>query len=631
MRETFDWADSRRLTELKHYEILDTKPDSRFDRITNMAAEILDAPIAFISFFDAKRQWFKSKVGIEFAQTGPEASFFSESFNGEFLEIPDTRGSEQYANNPWVTGDPYVRFFAGTPISTSRGSTLGALCVSDRKPRQLDGRHRKDLTELSFIAANLLDLHKAEVDARRTNAPTLLTNDQLQPILNLVPYFVVILDQRGRVMDANKSALEMAGLVASDVVGKLIWECHWWSYAPDGQIGIQEAVARAAAGDTTRYEVLIQTKNGSLATIDCTVAPSYDSNDKIAFIVVSGLDISSRLLVEGHLRESEKRFRGTFENAAVGMAHVSLDGRWLRFNDVLLDTLGYSREEFLQKTLSELAHADDLPGHIVQFGRLKAGVIDSYTREKRYIKKDGRFVWVNVTASLQRSDSGEPLYAILVIEDITFRKNAELRQRMLVGELSHRVKNIMSMVQSIANQGIGLSSEPERFLAAFRARLQAMARAHDLLTHESWQRAELSELIRSQVTLNGVIEDGRVLVDGPSVMLPGQLALNLALVLHELASNALRYGALSTPTGTIDIKWTIANGSEPKSIDLTWRELNGPAVKPPTEFGFGAKLVDRLLKRGLGAEVDVTWDPAGLIIRFQLPIPEVRREDYFIP
>jgi PAS domain S-box-containing protein len=350
----------------------------------------------------------------------------------------------------------------------------------------------------------------------------------------------------------------------------------------------------------------------------------------VSFIVVSGLDISSRLLVEGHLRESEKRFRGTFENAAVGMAHVSLDGRWLRFNDVLLETLGYSRDEFVQKTLPELAHPEDLPGHLVQFGQLKAGVIDRYTREKRYIKKDGRFVWVNVTSSLQRSDDGEPLYAILVIEDITFRKNAELRQRMLVGELSHRVKNIMSMVQSIANQGIGLSTEPERFLAAFRARLQAMARAHDLLTHESWQRAELSELIRSQVTFNGVIENFRVRLDGPAVMLPGQLALNLALVLHELASNALRHGALSSPDGSIEIQWK-TEASEPSTIDLTWREINGPPVKTPTEVGFGAKLVERLLRRGLGADVDVTWSETGLVLRIRLPVPDLRREDYFVP
>ena len=176
---------------------------------------------------------------------------------------------------------------------------------------------------------------------------------KLQPVLSVVPYFVVILDPYGNVLEANKSALELAGLAGSGVVGKPIQECHWWSYAPDVQHGILNAVVRAAAGDTTRYEVLIQTKNGSLATIDCTVAPSYNGN-KVEFIVVSGLDISSRLLVEGHLRESEKRFRGTFENAAVGMAHVSLDGRWLRFNDVLLETLGYSREEFLQKTLAEL-------------------------------------------------------------------------------------------------------------------------------------------------------------------------------------------------------------------------------------------------------------------------------------
>jgi PAS domain S-box-containing protein len=631
MRDIFAWADSRRLQELARYDILASARDVRFDRITNLASRFFEAPMAFISIFDSERLWFKSKVGITFTECARNSSLFNDGYDGGFLEIADARIDEHFRESEWVTGESAMRFFAGAPIVTPRGATLGAICVSDTKPRFLNGQNRNVLVDLSAMTANVMDLHKSETDARRAAMTSLQVDGRIKPVLNLVPYFLIILDSQGLVLEANKYALEIAGIVADDVLGKPIWDCHWWAYAPDARQNIQNATARAGAGEIARSESLIQTKNGSLATVDCTLAPSLDDGGNVSFIVVSGLDISSRLLVEGHLRESEKRFRGTFENAAVGMAHVSLDGRWVRFNDVLLEMLGYSRDEFLQKTLPELVHPEDLASHLVQFGQLKAGVIDSYTREKRYIKKDGRLVWVNVTASLQRSNDGEPLYAILVIEDITFRKNAELRQRMLVGELSHRVKNIMSMVQSIANQGIGLSAEPERFLAAFRARLQAMARAHDLLTHESWQRAELSELIRSQVTFNGVIENSRIQLDGPTVMLPGQLALNLALVLHELASNALRYGALSVPEGTIDVRWTTDGAPEPNAIDLVWRELNGPPVKVPTEVGFGAKLIDRLLKRGLGADVHVTWGETGLILRITLPVPEQRREDYFVP
>ena len=147
---------------------------------------------------------------------------------------------------------------------------------------------------------------------------------------------------------------------------------------------------------------------------------------------------------------------------------------------------------------------------------------------------------------------------------------------------------------------------------AFRARLQAMARAHDLLTQESWQRADLAALVSSQATVNGAIESERVNVSGPPLMLGGQVALNLALVIHELASNALRHGSLSVPEGQVDVSWQIDDTAIPRIVDLTWREFKGPLVRPPTELGFGAKLVERSLKRGLGANVDVAWEPGGI-------------------
>jgi PAS domain S-box-containing protein len=458
-----------------------------------------------------------------------------------------------------------------------------------------------------------------------------LFDQRLRPIFNLIPSFVMILNPEGNVIEVNKSALELADLSPEDIFSKKLWNCHWWSYSPDAQLRLHETVTRAGQGETSRFETLVQTKSGAFATFDCTIAPAYDASNRVDFITVSGIDISSRLAVEGHLRESEKRFRGTFENAAVGMAHVSLDGKWLRFNEVLLKILGYSQNEFQHKTLPELAHPEDLPGHLRQFGLLKSGKIDHYKREKRYVRKDGQFVWVDVTVSLQRSDVGEPLYAILVIEDITLRKVAEHRQHLLVAELSHRVKNIMSMVQAIANQSFGRDSDSNNYVTAFRARLQAMSRAHDLLTQESWQRAELSELIQSLTIIDNDADRERVTIKGAPVMLPGQLALNLSLVIHELASNALRHGALSVSEGRIDISWTVEDSTDLKIVNMNWRELNGPPAYPPTVLGFGARLVERSLRRGLGAQIDYEWEKSGLIVHIQLPVPQMHHEDYFAP
>jgi PAS domain S-box-containing protein len=632
MAEMLDNAERRRIAELRRYDIIGTGSDERFDRLTRLATSVLDVPIALVSLFDDRRHWIMSRVGIELQQAPRELSFLPDPDAGtDILEITDPANDQRLSQSPLVNGDSQVRFFAAAPIRSPAGHTLGMLCVMDRKSRRLTERQRAKLTDLACTISDVLELHRLRQEALHRRPSAKAAERKLGPILNLIPSLVIVLDPNGSVVEANALAIELAGASHNELDTKPIWEWPLWSYVAEAQKKIREAVATAAAGATSRYDALIRTPAGSLITVDILMTPTLSENGEVELIVASGIDISSRLAVEEHLRESEKRFRGTFENAAVGMAHASLDGRWLRFNEVLLETLGYSQEEFLQTTLPELAHPEDLTGHMLQFGRLKSGEIDRYSKEERYIRKDGQFVWVNVTVSLQRSEFGEPLYAILVIEDIAFRKEAERRQRLLVGELSHRVKNIMSMVQSIANQSLRSSSESEVYVNAFRARLQAMARAHDLLTQESWQRADLGALVQSQATLNGAIESERVNVAGPALMLGGQVALNLALVIHELASNALRHGSLSVPEGKVDVSWVIDETVNPRIVDLTWRESNGPLVHPPTELGFGAKLVERSLKRGLGANVNVGWEPGGVTVRMQLPVPEVAQEDYFAP
>ena len=356
-----DSAERRRLADLRRYEVIGTGADERFDRITQLAAAALEVPIVLVSFFDERRHWIKSRVGIELQQVPKELAFLPNAVSAtEILEITDPAHDRRLAQSPLVTGDNQIRFFAAAPISSPAGHTLGMLCVMDRKPRRLADRQRGKLFDLSRMVSDVLELHRLEREELRQRPSAMAANQQLGPILNLIPSLVIVLDPDGSVIEANASALELAGLSLSELNAKPIWDWPLWSYVPDANKKIREAVATAAGGSASRYDALIKTPGGSLVTVDILMTPTFASNGDVEFVVASGIDISSRLAVEEHLRESEKRFRGTFENAAVGMAHVSLDGRWLRFNEVLLETLGYSQEEFLQKTLPELVHSDDL-------------------------------------------------------------------------------------------------------------------------------------------------------------------------------------------------------------------------------------------------------------------------------
>jgi two-component sensor histidine kinase len=217
-------------------------------------------------------------------------------------------------------------------------------------------------------------------------------------------------------------------------------------------------------------------------------------------------------------------------------------------------------------------------------------------------------------------DSGKLVGAVNMLVDISQRKQAESRQKALLAELNHRVKNTLSTVQSLAAQtmrGAGVDRESRE---AFERRLFALSSAHDRLTEGEWESAELSAVLRALLAPFAAEGEDRVTFDGPPVQLPPRAVLTLAMVMHELATNAAKYGALSVPAGAVAISWRIeANGSG-SWLKIDWREKGGPEVGAPRTRGFGTKLLERGIERELKGKAEIAYDPSGLRAAIGIPL-----------
>jgi two-component sensor histidine kinase len=204
------------------------------------------------------------------------------------------------------------------------------------------------------------------------------------------------------------------------------------------------------------------------------------------------------------------------------------------------------------------------------------------------------------------------------------RATAEERREILVHELAHRVKNTLATVQSIASLSFRNSQGPEA-LRQFHDRLQALVRSHDLLTRKNWQHADLSEVAEAAMAPLREERGHRFAISGPPVSLPPTTAVPMAMIMHELCTNALKYGALSNDTGRVTINWTTRDDPGGTAISLIWSESGGPAIQPPEEEGFGTRLIANLCRQ-LGGESNFRYPPSGLVCHLSIvsPIDEPR-------
>ena len=219
----------------------------------------------------------------------------------------------------------------------------------------------------------------------------------------------------------------------------------------------------------------------------------------------------------------------------------------------------------------------------------------------------------------QRDGAGKPLIMMGVNIDVTEARQAADQTRLLLLELNHRVKNTLAMIQSLARQTMRRKPDPQQFIDSFSGRLRTLSEAHGLLADRDWSGIGLIELLHTQIDPYLLESSEQLLLAGQDVQLPPDQALGLGLILHELASNAVKFGALSVPVGRVSVSWT-ETSTEPRCIALVWQESSGPKVKAPRDAGFGTRLIQRSLDKVLDSSVELSFPEAGVEARISLPL-----------
>jgi two-component sensor histidine kinase len=219
----------------------------------------------------------------------------------------------------------------------------------------------------------------------------------------------------------------------------------------------------------------------------------------------------------------------------------------------------------------------------------------------------------------QRDAAGKPLIIMGVNIDVTDAREAAEQTRVLLRELNHRVKNTLAMIQSLARQTLTKKPDPAQFIEAFSGRLRTLSDAHDLLSDRDWTGIGLMELTTSQVRPYLLESAEQLILDGEDVRLPPDHALGLGLIIHELASNAVKYGALSQTPGRVRVSWRLVPGDD-RRLEFVWKETGGPRIFKPAEAGFGTRLIERSLDKVLDSSVKLTFPPDGAEARVSLPL-----------
>ena len=365
-------------------------------------------------------------------------------------------------------------------------------------------------------------------------------------------------------------------------------------------------------------------RNGDVHWVRWSMAPWRTDDGRIGGLVLYTEMVTKAVEARHRLQAAEARYRAVFDQAAMGVARVSGSGRFLEVNDRFCVITHRDRETLLASTFMDIVRGEDTVAAVVTQGQaLFTGEIDTYTVERRVEGRDGT-IWLHVTASRVDPGGDSRPYLVVIISDITARKQVEAEQqhyqgqlRLLINELNHRVKNTLATVQSMASQTLKTEPDPLVAFEKFESRLMGLSQVHDVLTRESWHGAGLRDVAERALApfgpsaQDGTEEGERLTIEGPPVWLAPGGALTMALIFHELATNALKYGALSNGEGGVVLAWTYDAAS--RDLALTWTETGGPPVVPPARRGFGSRLIERSLRGELKGAATMDYRPEGLV------------------
>ncbi|TCR65960.1 HWE histidine kinase domain-containing protein [Rhizobium sp. BK376] len=321
---------------------------------------------------------------------------------------------------------------------------------------------------------------------------------------------------------------------------------------------------------------------------------------------------------------SRERFLEAIVQSAIDYAIISmdLDGLVTSWNEGARRILGWSADEMVGKPATAFFIQEDREKGLPQREMTSALSAGRGSDERWHLRKDGTTFWASGEMMALRAEDDVVIGFIKILRDRTQERDQADRQRLLMHELGHRMKNTLSVVQSIATQSLRNATSLDDASEKLQARIAAYSKAHDILLQKNWVSATLGNIVEAARVNIGMEGSGRIQVEGPDVELGPQAALSFSLVLHELLTNACKYGALSNEEGMIHLSWTIEHRRTEDFLVAKWRETGGPAVAGPTRKGFGSRLiVSSLTAYG---EVDVLYEPPGFVLMLDLPLSKIQ-------
>lgn len=423
-----------------------------------------------------------------------------------------------------------------------------------------------------------------------------------------------IVQYDGTVLRANRAELQLLGYAADEYIGRQIADFH-----ADPHV-ISDILERLGRGETLdKYPARLRAKDGSIKHVQISSSVRFDESGRFRTTRCFTVDVTERRRTEQALLEAQQRLAATYDRALAGISEIDGLGRLLRTNEGLAQLVGWPKADLVGRSIFSFTHPEDLHGDRAQFERQVHGEIDEYDSEKRYMRADGSVIWVHLLSSTVRDAEGGFLYAVRVATDITARKLAEARYQVLINELNHRVKNTLATVQSFAKQTAARALEVDDFMVRFEGRLMALSKAHDRLTRRNWEGASLREIVAEELALHGGEQRG-LASKGEDVAVSPRHALALSMALHELGTNAIKYGALASPEGRIAVEWVVDRDdhSIPQTVHLTWSETGGPKVAKPKASGFGTRLLGAIAAE-MGGDGQTDFAPEGLAWRISFP------------
>ncbi len=455
---------------------------------------------------------------------------------------------------------------------------------------------------------------------------TLRASDE---ILELLPIATCICDFAGRIVQYNQRAVELWGRapLPGQTHDQFTAQCRFFA-------GQGEELPRSKLAEVLRTgrsvrneEVTVERGDREPIVVLLNIEPLVDSQGRLVGVINCFQDVTERkYMVDAldrsrqDLRQQEERWNATYEHAAIGIVELDAEGRFLRVNETICSITGMSREELLGWQLFGRTHPDDRDVDEELYRRQVAGDLGFYSIEKRFVRPDGRVIWIAVRSSTVRDATGHFLYGVRVVQDVTERKEAEERQKLLIDELNHRVKNTLATVQSLATQTARGTDLPDAFRRAFEGRLIALSLAHDQLTRRHWRSAGLRDIVEGATAPHLAHSQDQIAIGGEAITVTPRAALTLALALHELTTNASKYGALSVPEGRIQVNWRIERPpAQPAMLRIEWRERGGPPVAVPKRHGFGTRFIEGSIAAELQGTARLDYDPAGFRCTMNIP------------